>query len=121
MRHHFTTVNEYIASFPEDIQAVLEKMRATIERAVPGAEEIISYNIPAFKLNGRYVIYFAGFKNHVSIYPVSADVRKKFGKKVAPYLSGKGTAKFPLDKPIPFGLITKIVKYKVKENLAKTQ
>ena len=118
-RKHYTTVSEYIADFPDDVQIVLKKLRTTIRKVVPEADEVISYNIPTFKLNGKYVIYFAGFEHHVSLYPITDGTRKKFGKELAPYLSGKGTAKFPLDKPLPLGLIAKIVKYKLKERLSK--
>lgn len=111
-------VDDYIAGFPDSIQASLLKMRATIKRAAPGAKETISYGIPTLKLNGP-LIYFAGFKSHVSIYPMTTTIRKQFKKELSPYLSGKGTAKFSYDKPIPYPLITQIVKFRVKENLIK--
>ncbi|MEQ1791141.1 MAG: hypothetical protein HOP00_04800 [Nitrospira sp.] len=113
------TVDSYITGFPALVQARLRKMRATIKRAAPGAKETISYGIPTLKLNGP-LIYFAGFKSHIGIYPMTTTIRKQFKKELSPYLSGKGTAKFPLDQPMPYTLITQIVKFRVKENLAET-
>ena len=95
------TVDNYIAGFPNSIQASLLKMRATIKRAAPGAKETIGYGIPTLKLNGP-LIYFAGFKAHISIYPMTTTVRRQFKKELSPYLSGKGTAKFSLKEPIPY-------------------
>lgn len=111
-------IDEYIASFPEDVQKILKRMRMTIRKAEPRAEEKISYGIPTFTLNGRYFIYFAGFKNHVSIYPAPRD-SAEFKKELAGYKGGKGTVQFPLDKAIPYDLITKIVKFRIKENLKR--
>lgn len=111
-------IDEYIAAFSEEVQEILEKIRATIRKAAPDAEEKISYQIPTFTLNGGYLIYFAAYKKHIGIYPVSIG-NAKLDEELSPYLSGKGTAKFPLDKPIPFDLISRIVKLKVKENLEK--
>ena len=110
------TVHDYIAGFSPAIRVSLRKIRATIKRAAPGAKESISYGIPTLKLNGL-LIYFAGFKAHLSIYPMTTSIRTQFKKELSPYLSGKGTAKFPLDQPIPYGLIEKIVRFKVKESL----
>ncbi|HKY30517.1 MAG TPA: DUF1801 domain-containing protein [Pyrinomonadaceae bacterium] len=110
-------VDEYIAGFPNDVQKILKKIRTTIRKAAPKAGEKISYGIPTFTLNDRYLIYFAGFKNHVSIYPAprgSAEFKQELSK----YKGGKGTVQFPLDKPIPFDLITRIVKFRIKENSA---
>lgn len=107
------TVDEYIAGFPDEVQKILRKIRATIRKAAPKAEESISYAIPTFKMNGAR-IYFAAFKNHVSVYPVTSPVRAKF-KELARYEGGKGTAKFPLDEPIPYPLIARIVKFKMKK------
>ena len=112
------TVAAYIAAFPDSVQASLRKMQAAIKRAAPGAHETISYGIPTLQLNGP-LIYFAGFKAHVSIYPMTTTIRNQFKKELSPYLSGKGTAKFPLDEAIPYRLIEQIVKFRVKENLAK--
>jgi uncharacterized protein YdhG (YjbR/CyaY superfamily) len=110
------SVDEYIAGFPTDVQKILQKIRMTIRKAAPGAEETISYAIPCFKLNGRYLIYFAGFRNHTSIYPAPRGA-EEFTEELAAYEGGKGTVQFPLDKPIPIGLIKRIVKYRIKENL----
>ena len=112
------TVDDYISNFPKDVQLRLEKVRATIRKAAPGAVEKISYRIPAFQLNGRYLIYFAAFKSHLGMYPAPVG-NPEFKTDLAVYKSGKATAKFPFDKPIPVGLITRIVKFKIKENLAR--
>lgn len=112
-------VDAYIADFPPETQAVLQQVRGVIRAALPEAEEAISYGIPTFKMNGRYVIYFAGYKRHVSVYPAPIDV-EAFKEVLAPYASGQGTAKFPLDKPIPVDLITRMAQYNLQENLAKT-
>ena len=112
-------MDDYISWFPKEAQTLLQQLRNTIKKAAPGAEERISYGIPAFNLNNRYLIYFAGFKNHVSVYPAPRQ-SEEFKEKLAKYKGGKGTVQFPLDKPLPFGLITQIVKFKVKENKEKT-
>lgn len=111
-------IDEYIATFPKEVQEILEKIRTTIRNAAPGAEEKISYQIPTFTLNGSYLIYFAAHKKHIGLYPVSVG-KAEFDDELSPYIAGKGTAKFPLDEPIPFDLISKIVKLKVKESLER--
>ena len=111
------TIDEYIAGFPPDVQAILQKIRLTIRKAAPGAEETIKYQMPTFMLNGN-LVYFAGFKNHVGFYPIPTGI-EKFKKELAAYKQGKGSIQFPLDQPIPYGLISKIVKFRVKENLAR--
>ena len=116
---HFNSIDEYIATFPEDVQKILEELRATVKAAAPEAGEKISYGIPTFTLNGKYLIYFAGWKNHISIYPISSGT-EAFNKEVSKYVEGKGTLKFPIDKPLPLKLITKIVKFRVAENLKRT-
>lgn len=113
----FTSIDEYIASFPGDTQKILRKVRAVIKAAAPGAQEKISYQMPTFTLNGN-LVHFAAFKNHIGFYPVPTGI-EKFKKELAVYETGKGSVKFPLDRPIPFDLITKIVKFRVKENMAK--
>ena len=114
-------IDEYIAIFHADTQKKLAQIRTTIQKLVPAAVESISYGIPAFNLNGRYLIYFAGYKNHIGLYPVPSG-NKTFDKDFAAYkTSGKGTIQFPLDKSLPLGLIAKIVKYKVKENKEKVK
>ena len=113
------TIDEYIADFPSEVQEILQKVRATIKKAAPDAEETISYKIPTFNLKGRYLIYFAGYKKHISLYPAPMG-NPEFAEDIAPFASGKGTLKFPLDKPIPYKLIKKIVKFRAKENLERT-
>ncbi|MFO0699504.1 MAG: DUF1801 domain-containing protein [Nitrospira sp.] len=108
------TVDDYIAGFPPEIQRILRKIRTTIRRAAPGAEETISYRIPTFKLNGP-IIYLAAFKTHIGLYPMTASVRTQFQKELSSYLSGKATARFPLTKPIPYRLIATLVRFKVRE------
>jgi len=111
-------VDEYIDGFSPEVQSILEKIRATIRQAAPGAEEIISYQIPAFTLKGN-LVYFAAFKNHIGLYPpVKGD--ETLERKVARYAGEKGNLKFPLDQPIPYDLISKIVELRVKQNTATT-
>lgn len=111
------SIDEYIAAFPPEVQAILERVRLTISTVAPEAQETISYQIPAFKLNGA-LVYFAAFKNHIGFYPpVSGDARLK--KAISPYAGEKGNLRFPFDQPIPYGLIERIVKRRVKQNLAK--
>lgn len=114
-----STIDEYVADFPEKTQAMLEELRTIIKSAVPGAGEKISYGIPCVTLNEKYLLYFAGYKKHIGLYPVPS-ASKGFEKDYAPYTtSGKGTIQFPLDKPLPVKLIKKITKFRVQENLAK--
>lgn len=110
-------VSEYIAGFPKNVQEVLEKLRATIKKAAPEAEEVISYGMPAFKLNGM-LVFFAAHKNHIGFYPTPSGI-EAFKKELAAYEGAKGSVQFPVEKPLPFDLITKIVKFRVKENLEK--
>ena len=105
------TVDDYIAGFPKNVREILRKIRKTIRAAAPDAEESISYRIPTYKLNGP-LIYFAAFKKHIGLYPVTAPVKAKFKKELAGYKGGKGTVQFPLDEPIPYALIARIVKFK---------
>ncbi len=109
------TIDEYIATFPKNVKDVLEKIRQAIRESAPEAEETISYGIPAFRLNGRVLVYFAAWKNHIGFYPIPSGA-KAFKKELAPYKQGKGSVQFPFDKPIPYDLVKKIVKYRVKEN-----
>jgi uncharacterized protein YdhG (YjbR/CyaY superfamily) len=114
-KKQFKTVDEYIGSFPKSIQDVLEKLRRTIQNAAPEAEEVISYQIPTYKLNGS-LVHFAAFKNHIGFYPTPSAI-KVFKKELSRYETAKGSVKFPMDKPIPFDLVRKIVEYRMKENL----
>ncbi|HYV95476.1 MAG TPA: DUF1801 domain-containing protein [Chitinophagales bacterium] len=113
-------IDEYISGFPNEIQKVLEQIRTTIKKASPQAEEVISYGIPAFKLNGMGLVYFAAFKKHIGIYPAPKG-NEAFKTALSVYKGGKGTVQFPLDKPMPLGLITKIVKFRVTESLQKAK
>ncbi len=113
------TIDEYIAGFPPDVQKILTKVRTTIRRAAPGAEETIKYRMPTFMLNGN-LVYFAGFEKHIGFYPVPTGIQA-FEKELSVYKQGRGSVQFPLDQPIPFDLISRIVKFRVKENLAKAQ
>jgi uncharacterized protein YdhG (YjbR/CyaY superfamily) len=110
------TIDEYIAGFPTAVQEVLQKIRMTIHEAAPEAEEKISYQMPTFFLKGN-LVHFAAFKEHIGFYPVPTGI-EKFKKELSVYKQGKGSVQFPLDQPMPYELITKIVKFRVKENLA---
>ena len=116
----FASMDEYIGTFPKDVQNILEEVRRTIKAAAPKAEEKISYNMPTFMLNGKYLIYFAGWKHHISLYPVPVG-SDAFNKEVSKYAAGKGTLQFPLDKPLPLKLITKIVKLRIEDDLGKAE
>lgn len=113
-------MDEYIAAFPPDIQKILQKIRATIKRAVPEAEETISYKMPTFNLNGHYLVYFSAYKKHIGFYPAPIG-NEEFNEEIATYASGRGTLQFPLDQPIPYRLITKIAKFRARENLARPE
>jgi uncharacterized protein YdhG (YjbR/CyaY superfamily) len=113
----FKTVDEYLSTQPESTQIKLQGIRDAIKKAAPKAQEVISYNMPAFKQEGA-LVYYAGYKGHIGFYPVSSGIAA-FKKELAGYEQSKGTVRFPLDKPVPLGLISKIVKFRVKENLEK--
>ena len=115
MKNDFKSVDEYIASQPEAAQAVLTRVRKTILEAVPGAEETISYKIPAYKLHGDRVIFFAGWKQHYSLYPATKRIIEVFKDELALYEVSKGTIRFPLSKPVPVKLIGRIAKFRAKE------
>lgn len=112
-------IDEYIGGFPNDIQEILEKVRMTIQKAAPNATEKISYSMPAFEQNG-IVVYFAAFKNHIGLYALPTG-HEAFKEELSQYKSGKGSVQFPFNKPMPYDLITKIVKFRVKENLEKAK
>jgi uncharacterized protein YdhG (YjbR/CyaY superfamily) len=107
MAPKFTTVDEYIASFPPDVQRTLQAVRGAMRKAAPDTEEAISYGIPTFKLDGRYLIYFAGWKHHVSIYPIP-EGDDALQRELEPYKAAKGTLRFPLDRPMPLDLIERL-------------
>jgi uncharacterized protein YdhG (YjbR/CyaY superfamily) len=113
------TIDEYIAGYPEDIQEILEKIRAIIREAAPGASEAISYQMPTFKQEGN-LVHFAAFKKHIGFYPTPTGT-EEFKAELAPYAHAKGSIQFPLDKPIPYDLIRKITLFRVQENLAKAE
>jgi len=110
-------IDEYIAGFPPDVRGLLKRIRMTIRKAAPHAEERISYQIPCFAQKGN-LVYFAAFTKHIGFFPTSSGIRK-FKKELSVYEGGRGSVRFPLDQPIPFALISKIVKFRVKENLEK--
>jgi uncharacterized protein YdhG (YjbR/CyaY superfamily) len=115
----FASIDEYIATFPEEIQKILEELRTTIKAAAPDAEEKLSYQIPTFALKGN-LIHFAAFKNHIGVYPTPSGTRA-FERELSIYQSAKGSIKFPIEKPLPFELIRKIVKFRVDENLKNAE
>jgi uncharacterized protein YdhG (YjbR/CyaY superfamily) len=110
-------VDEFIATYPKDVQLIIKKIRTTIKKAAPKAEEIISYRMPAYKFHGR-LLYFSAFKKHIGLYPMVSGIAN-FKKELSIYKGAKGSVQFPLNKPIPYDLITKIVKFRVKENIEK--
>lgn len=107
-------IDNYIAGFPKETQEILQKVRSAISKAAPGAEETINYGIPTFTLEGN-LVHFAGYKNHIGFYPAASGI-EAFKKELSVYKGAKGSVQFPIDKPMPLALITKIVKYRVKEN-----
>jgi uncharacterized protein YdhG (YjbR/CyaY superfamily) len=115
----FTSIDEYIASFPEETQKILKELRSTIKAAAPDAREKISYQIPTLELNGRSLVHFAAWKKHIAMYPIPSG-SEAFEKELAQYVDGKGTLKFSLDKPLPLKLIGEIVQFRVADNLKIT-
>jgi uncharacterized protein YdhG (YjbR/CyaY superfamily) len=113
------TIDEYIAGFPPDVQVILEKIRITIKKAAPDASETIKYRMPTFTQKGN-LVYFAAFKKHIGFYRVPTGI-EAFEKKLSAYETGRGSVKFPFDKPIPYNLIRRIVKFRVKDNLARAK
>jgi len=113
------SVDDYVEAFPKNIQECLQEVRQTVRKAAPEAEETISYQIPAFRLHG-ILVYFAAFKNHIGFYPTSSGIRA-FKKELSRYEGSKGTVRFPVGKPLPLALISRIVKFRVKENLKKAE
>jgi uncharacterized protein YdhG (YjbR/CyaY superfamily) len=113
----FKTIDQYIATFPPNIQAILQQIRQAIHETAPDAEETISYQMPAFKQNG-VLVYFAAFKDHIGFFPTGSGV-EAFKDKLSSYKTSKGTIQFPLDKPVPLDLVKEIVHFRVSENLKK--
>ena len=118
-KNGFNSIDEYIATFPQDIQNILQELRATIKAAAPDSEEKISYQMPTFFMNGN-LVHFAAFKKHIGFYPTPSGI-EAFQKELSAYEGAKGSVQFPLDKPMPLKLITRIVKFRVAENLKKAK
>jgi uncharacterized protein YdhG (YjbR/CyaY superfamily) len=113
------TIDEYITGYPREVRVILERVRMTIREAAPAAEETINYQIPTFALKGN-LVHFAAYKNHIGFYPTPTGI-EKFKKELSVYKGAKGSVQFPLDKPIPFDLIARIVRFRVRENLARAE
>lgn len=109
------TVDDYLATLPDDRRAVMEQLRATIRAAAPDATEVISYNMPALKLHGRFLVSYEAFKRHYSIFPWSDEMLAQLGDDLKPHAVGRGTLRFPADEPIPLDLVTRIVEFRVRE------
>jgi uncharacterized protein YdhG (YjbR/CyaY superfamily) len=120
-RSTVTSIEEYVASFPAETQKALKQLRTLIKSAARGATEKISYGIIGFSLNGRYLVYIAGWKNHVGFYPVIGETAKAFKEEIKPYQSGKASLQFPLSEPMPKDLIRRIVKFKAQELTGKNK
>jgi uncharacterized protein YdhG (YjbR/CyaY superfamily) len=116
-----TTVVDYIGKAPPVARRALKQLRTAIKAAAPGITERISYGVPTFDLDGRYLLYIAAFKQHVGVYPITPGMLAKYGKVIAPYRSGKGTLRFPLDSPIPADLVAKLAKVRVRERRASVR
>ena len=117
VKNEYTTINEYIKSFPPEVQEKLELIRTTIKEIVPEAGEKISYQMPTFTINGN-LVHFAAFKNHIGLYPTPSGI-EAFKDELKAYKNAKGSVQFPLDKPLPIELISRIVKFRVEESLTK--
>jgi uncharacterized protein YdhG (YjbR/CyaY superfamily) len=118
-RTKFEDIDSYIASFPEETRKLLQQVRVTISKSAPEAKETINYGMPTFTLKGN-LVHFAAFKNHIGFYPTPSGI-EAFKKELSVYEGAKGSVQFPIAKPIPFDLITKIVEFRVKENLKKVK
>ena len=114
------TIDEVISQYPFEVQAILQKIRAAIQKSAPGAEEAMAYGIPTFRLNGKNLVHFSAFKAHIGFYPTPSGI-EKFKKELSVYEGAKGSVKFPLTKPIPYALIGKIVQYRVKEVMGQAR
>ena len=118
-KNQFKTMDEYIAKLPKNVRDVLEELRRVIRESAPEAEETISYGMPAFKLNGKSLVFFAAWKNHVGFYPGGSSAIEAFKEELSPFKQAKGTVQFQLDEPIPLDLVKKIVKFRVKQTESK--
>ncbi|GAC1353927.1 MAG: iron chaperone [Ktedonobacteraceae bacterium] len=114
----FTTIDQYISTFPQEVQVALEQVRQAIHKAVPEAAETMSYGIPTFDLNGKHLVFFAGWKHHISLYPLPAG-DEVFQQELSHYTRAKGTIQFPLDKPLPYDFVEKIVTFLMRESSEK--
>ena len=114
-----TTIDGYIAGYPDDVQAILQKIRSLIRTTAPEAAEKISYQLPTFTLHGRNLVHFGAFKKHIGFYPTPSGI-EEFSAELAPYQGAKGSVQFPLDQPIPYSLIHKIVEFRVRQVAAKS-
>jgi uncharacterized protein YdhG (YjbR/CyaY superfamily) len=117
-KKQFKTIDEYVKTFPEDIQSILKKLRQTIQEAAPGAVEAISYQMPTFKLKGKNLVHFAAWENHIGFYPTPSGT-EAFNKELSLYKGGKGSVKFPIESPIPYDLVKRIVVFRIKESQEK--
>ena len=115
-KKHFTTIDEYIDTFSPDVQPILEKVRQSIRKAAPDAVETTSYDMPTFDLNGKHLVFFAGWKHHISLYPIPAG-DAAFAERIAPYKRVRSTLQFPLDKPVPYDLVEQVVTLLMAEKL----
>ena len=114
-----TSVDDYLAALPEERRAGVEELRQTINAAAPGATETIAYLMPALRTHGQFLVSYAAYKNHYSLFPASEAVIEALGEELEPYLAGKGTIRFPADRPLPVAVVTKIVKVRLAENEAR--
>ena len=119
--NHSRTVDEYVASFPKSVRDILARLRRVVREAAPQAEETMSYGMPTFNLDGKPLVFFAAWKNHVGFYPVNSSIAEKFKNELAPFKMAKGSVQFPFDKPVPFDLVRKIAEFRVKESKSKTK
>ena len=116
MASHYATIDEYIASFPSEVQTLLQELRRAIRRAAPQTEEAISYQIPVFRSNGRYLVYFGAWKHHIGLYPVP-ELDEGLERELAPYRAAKATLRFPLRKPIPYELVGRVVASLIRQRV----
>jgi uncharacterized protein YdhG (YjbR/CyaY superfamily) len=116
-----TTVDEYLATLPDDRRAVMEEIRRTVNAAAPDATETIAYNMPALRSHGQFLISYDAFKQHYSLFPASDGVVSALGKEIEPYLVGKGTIRFPASRPVPLDLIRRVVEIRAGENAARAK
>ncbi len=116
-RKQYQTIDEYIQSFPPDVQKLLEQMRSTIQAAAPKAEETISYGMPAFDLHGHHLVFFAAFRHHIGFYPTPSAI-EAFRNELSPYTWSKGAVQFPIDEPLPLDLVRRMVEFRIRERIS---